>query len=400
MSKQDFESASVTAERLGVTVRAVQKWAAAGKIPGAEKIGRSWFIPKGATVNEQNESGDIHLVSDKPISVAKTMPLLTGTFKLGHCLEFIDSIEDQDERNMALGQYYFYCGKTKESFEILEQYLTSSNNAFRYTAAVLCVFASISHGNMECSSRASEVIKDLLYQMRDPSLPADVQALALITLVGASVLWHAPVPDHLPSLESCLRYLPEGYRLWGCYLLAHKAYLDKDYNRAIAITDMGLAMCTCVHPVAAIYNHIIAVIALMTLRRPEEAKKRFEEAWELARPDGFIEPIAEHHGMMLGMIEVYLKRVHPADFKKVISISGVFSAGWKQIHNIKTFSEVTSELSSTEFSVAMLYSRGWSAQEIASFMELSESTVRNYIKTIYVKLGISGRKALIKYMIK
>lgn len=400
MNSEKFETATESAARLGVTVRAVQKWASAGKIPGAQKIGRTWFIPKGATVSEQKESDDIPLVSDEFISVAKTMPLLTGTFELGHCLEFINSIEDQDERNMALGQYYFYCGKTKESVEILEKYLSGDDNALRYTAAVLCVFASISHGNMECSARAAQVIKDLLYQMRDPSLPADVQALALITLVGASVLWHEPVPEHLPPLESCLRYLPEGYRLWGCYLLAHKAYLEKDYNRAVAVTDMGLAMCLHVHPVAAIYNHIIAVIALMNLRRPEEAKQRFEKAWELARPDGFIEPIAEHHGMMLGMIEVYLKRAHPADFKKVISNSSVFSVGWKQIHNIKTYSEVTSELSSTEFSVAMLYSRGWSAQEIAYFMEISESTVRNYIKTIYVKLGISDRKALIKYMIK
>jgi DNA-binding NarL/FixJ family response regulator len=48
----------------------------------------------------------------------------------------------------------------------------------------------------------------------------------------------------------------------------------------------------------------------------------------------------------------------------------------------------------------MLYNRGWSAQEIASFLDISESTTRNYIKTIYVKLRISDKKSLAKYMIK
>jgi len=399
MNSEKFETATESAARLGVTVRAVQKWAAAGKIPGAEKIGRTWFIPKDVKFNEQAAIENAKTESEF-ISVNRTMPLLTGAFEPGKVLSFIDSIENDDERELALGQYYFYRGKTKEAVEILEKYLDSDDNSFRYTASVLCVFASISHGNNACSARAAEVIREIIYKMGSPELPPDIRALGLISAVGASVLWHAPIPDNLPPLESCLRYLPEGYRLWGCYLLAHKAYLEKDYNRTLAIADMGLAMCTKTYPIAAIYNHIMAVIALMNLRRPEEAKKRFDEVWRLAHPDGLVEAVSEHHGMMLGIVEVYLKRAYPSDYKQVVANSAVFSSNWKQIHNLRTFSEVTSDLSATEFSVSMLYSRGWSAQEIATFMELSEATVRNYIKTVYIKLGISDRKALIKYMLK
>ena len=38
----EYESAGQMAERLGVTIRTVQKRAAAGKIPGAVKEGRVW----------------------------------------------------------------------------------------------------------------------------------------------------------------------------------------------------------------------------------------------------------------------------------------------------------------------------------------------------------------------
>jgi len=41
-----FETAKEAALRLGVTARAVQKWAKEGKIPGASLHGNSWMIPK------------------------------------------------------------------------------------------------------------------------------------------------------------------------------------------------------------------------------------------------------------------------------------------------------------------------------------------------------------------
>jgi len=49
----NMETAQEAALRFGVTVRAIQKWAAAGRIPGAEKIGRSWFIPRTAVILEE-----------------------------------------------------------------------------------------------------------------------------------------------------------------------------------------------------------------------------------------------------------------------------------------------------------------------------------------------------------
>lgn len=40
-----FETVVQAAARLGVTVRAIQKWAKEGKLKGAQKVGRDWMIP-------------------------------------------------------------------------------------------------------------------------------------------------------------------------------------------------------------------------------------------------------------------------------------------------------------------------------------------------------------------
>ena len=43
-----FQTAKEAADRLGVTIRAVQKWAKEGKLDGAKKVGRDWMIPEEA----------------------------------------------------------------------------------------------------------------------------------------------------------------------------------------------------------------------------------------------------------------------------------------------------------------------------------------------------------------
>lgn len=395
MNKKNYETAGESAKRLGVTPRAIQKWASSGKIKGAEKIGRTWFIPKNFGIPDEEKEKIIH-ISD----FRSSMPLLNSSFEPGHCLEYVLSVPDEDDRNIAMAEYLFYTGKGAEAVELLDRYIDSPDISLRYSASVLTVFASISSGNAEKAKRATEALASLIKASYENNSSPEIFAMGVMTAVGSSVLWHAPVPEYLPDLSGLIKYLPAGYRLWCCYLLAMKAYLEKDYVRSLTIADMALAFSEKSYPLAEIYIHLISVIALMNLRRPEEAEKRFEQVWELTHRDGFVGPIASHHGMMLGIIEVYYKRNHPGDFKKLMAITGVYGKQWRKIHNIRTASEVTDNLTSTEFTVAMLYNRGWSAQEIASFLDISESTTRNYIKTIYVKLGISDKKSLAKYMIK
>ena len=80
-----YETVKEAAERLGVTARTVQKWAAAGKIPGAMKAGRDWQIPV------QKEEGAKKCTRRKHIP----MPLLNSAFPLGQCTRYIEKMEDE-----------------------------------------------------------------------------------------------------------------------------------------------------------------------------------------------------------------------------------------------------------------------------------------------------------------
>lgn len=136
----EFESAKQAAERMGVTVRAVQKWAKQGRLPGAYLIGKMWNIPKDITEPlklSEVEPQDTIAVKRLPL------PLLRSNYKIGHIKEFLDSIPDPDDRNIALAEYYYYTGNAVKAAELAQAYIDSEDSSLRYSASVLCTFANI-----------------------------------------------------------------------------------------------------------------------------------------------------------------------------------------------------------------------------------------------------------------
>lgn len=228
--------------------------------------------------------------------------------------------------------------------------------------------------------------------------PPHLHAIGIFITTAASVLLHIPIPP-IPPLEEYIGYLPGGLKLYACYVLAHKSYLEKDYSRCLAIADMGIALAPQCFPIAQVYVHIVATMALINMKRVDDAKKRMDIAWKLAQPDELIEPFGEHHGLLQGMIEVYFKNDYPSEFKRIINITYAFSAGWRKIHNPDTNHDVADNLSTTEFTIAMLYSRGWSYKEIAGHLQISTKSVQRHIANIFDKIGVSDKDKLAEFVL-
>jgi len=390
----EFESAQAAAERLGVTVRAIQKWAKDGLIPGAQKAGRDWQIPKEAT--RPKDASEV-TNGPKPKVLHVTLPLLNSAFSIGHCREYIESIPDEDDRKIALGEYYFYSGQAEKAAKIFEPYLDSEDTSLKYSASFMYFFTNLSRGHIHLARFGLDVLKkDIFYGIEQEKTEL-MNATAIFTGVTASVLMHIPTPE-MPPLSEYIKHLPQGIRLYACYVLAYEAYLDEDYSRSLAIADIALCMTPEVYPIACIYLHTIAAMNLMNMKRVEEAKKRFMTAWELAQPDDLIECFAEHHGLLQGILEVVLKKKYAQDFERIITVTRSFNTGWRNMYSMVAKKSIADNLTTMEFTIAMLYNRGWTVKEIAAHMEVSDRTVNNYIQIIYAKLGITGKKELAQFM--
>lgn len=399
-----YESVQEAAARLGVTARAVQKWAAAGRLVGARKLGRTWFIPVDAKPDDASaasapvtdpESG---VILFRPAGYRQPLPLMNGSFAPGQALRYAQSLPDPDDRAIALAEFHYYSGDCQQAAQLAEPYLDSEDPSLRYSSALIVLFANLSLGHTHIASHAMHMLEERAAVGRKSDSPVLMHGLAALALTTIQVQLH--LDRTAQPLEEYIHYLPDGMKLFGCFLLSHRAYLEKDYAGSLAMARTGIALFPQEHVVAQIHAHLSAAIALINLKRPEEARRYMEKAWLLAEPDGLLQPFVEHHGLLQGMVEVFFKKEYPQVFAQLIAYINIYGAGWRGLHNQHTGSRVTDELTTTEFSVAMLYNRGWSAQEVAAHMGISEHTVRSYIKTIYIKLGISDKNGLAQYMLR
>ena len=331
-------------------------------------------------------------------AIRTAMPLMNSAYPVGRCREFIETIPDEEVRAIAWGEYYYYCGQAELAAKTMEPYQRSADPALRYSANLVWFFASFTRGRIQQAMDAFEQMQtDLRSDLRRESPPA-LLAVGVFAVTASSVLLHLPMSVDV-DLKQYLSCLPDGMKLWACYMLAHKTYLEKNYNGSLAIAELALSLNPQLYPVAAIYVHLVTVMNLMSLRRVNEARQRIAQAWALAQPDGLIEPFGEHHGLLQGMIERFFQKDCPETYEKIIAITYTFSAGWRRIHRLISKQEVADNLTTTEFSIAMLYNRGWTAKEIAAYMNVSPRTITNTIQVIYQKLGISSKRELGRFML-
>jgi len=385
----EFESSKQTAQRLGVTVRAIQKWAKQGRIKDAY-FDRFWHIPKNFT--EPLKASEVETAIKR-----FNLPLLRCSFEPGKAKEFVDGISDLDDRNIALSEYYYYTGYAEKSAQIAEQYIDSEDEALRYSANVMCTFSNIFRGHINLATFYSDLVtKDLEKGLANKNSPKEIYAIGILTAYIGKYLLEVPVPE-TPSLEEYLHFLPQGIRIYGCYILAYKAYVEKNYEKAIGICDTALAVANSFYPIASVYILLVAAASCMAVKKTELAKRYFMIAWDTARQDGLIKLFGIHHGILHGLTEQCLKREYPGDYKKIVRIIKEFNDGWYRLHqsNENSFAHT---LEPTEITIALLYNRNWGAKEIAAHLNISESRVRNYIRDIYDKLNVSNKSELQDYL--
>ncbi|MDY4139812.1 MAG: helix-turn-helix domain-containing protein [Eubacteriales bacterium] len=391
----NYETTQQTADRLGISIHTVRKWAKEDRIPGAVRNGRSWMIPADFKPSDLRQSPSKR-ASDRPARIA--MPLMNSAYPVGSCRELIETIPDEDLRTIAWGEYFYFRGQAELAAQTMEPYQNSDDPALRYSAGLVLFFTSFTRGRIQQAMQAFEQLQaDLQSDLKEEAPPAQL-AIGAFAVTASSVLLHLPMGVDV-DLRRYMPCLPEGLKLWACYLLAHSMYLERNYHGSLAVAELALAMTAQVYPIATIYLHLVIVMNLMSLRRVNEARQHMAQAWALARPDGLIEPFGEHHGLLQGMIERFFQKDDPDTYERIIAITYTFSAGWRKIHRMVSRREVADNLTTTEFTIAMLYNRGWTAKEIAAYMSLSPRTITNAIQVIYQKLGISGKKELGQFML-
>ena len=384
------------AEKWNISPRMVQQFCVTGRIPGAQKFGKSWAIPaateKPQAARSLPEQGTAGLLER-----ANLMPLMNTPFQPGHCLEAVEAMEPGPRRDIARAEYHYFTAQPEKAAKETEPYLTSPDVGARLSACLIYAYANLSIHQIQHARFALNEAQRALAAGGETA--PHLRAAGAFVAAAAAVLLHLPLPADLPSTEELLPLLPPGLRAFALYVQAHYLYLQQDYAQSVGVVETALAMGAAQYPIPAIYLHLMAVMDRMSLKQTERARAHLLSAWALARPDDLIEGFGEHHGLLGAMLETVIKPEWPEDFKRVIDITYRFSWGWRRIHNPDTGHEVADNLTTTEFAVAMLAARDWTIEEIAAHMGVSASTVKRHLARVKEKLHLKNRQELSRYML-
>ena len=388
-----------TARKWDLSDRMVQQFCTAGRIPGAQKFGNSWAIPADAEKPQDPRSVRKQARPPAPslLDSACLMPLMNTPFQPGTCMAAVRAMEAGPQRDIATAEYYYFTGQPEKAARAAGAYLTGPDMGAQLSACLIYAYANLSLHQIQHARFALDEVQMFLTEGAEQT-PQRKAAAAFVAATSA-VLLHLPLPESLPSTQEFLPLLPTGLRAFALYVQAHYLYLHQNYTQSIGIVESTLAMGAEQYPITAIYLHLMAVMDHMSLKATQQAQEHLLSAWALARPDDLIEGFGEHHGLLGGMLEAVIKPRWPEDFRRIIDITGQFSWGWRQIHNPDTGQRVAGNLTTTEFVVAMLMVRDWTAEEIADHMSISLATVKKHQSQIKKKLRVGSRQELAQYML-
>lgn len=389
----DYLTLEEIAERWGVSVHMLETYLENGRVTGAIQTEDGWKIPLDAQKpTEDSKQTSADRVGEQ-YAGTEFMPIMSISYHSGQFREAVDQIADAQVRQLAwAGQYYFQ-GQAIRAQEAAQNCFDSQSADVRLSARWVHAMAAIGCGDSGTCLQDFEEIKREQERAQEKRIRIECELVLMIS----RVYFHDEEAD-MGGLTSHFASLPEGVRYFAMYGRAHALYLRKEYHRTIGEVEAAMALMHRPYPIAAIYLNIVGAMASISLARHKQAQQFFDRAWEIALPEDYFEPFAEHHGLLQGLVERKIRGSQPELYQRISEMVYRFSRGWMKIHNPNSKLKVTDTLTPYEFSIAMLAAKGRTNKEIAEYMAISVNSVKAYLTTIYQKIGISNRAELKNYV--
>ncbi len=324
---------------------------------------------------------------------------MCANFEPGSSDIYIKKLSGSESKTLARCERHYYRGEGEDCYRLAQSLMENESGAIRISAKLMAGFGALCMGDAQ---KAGEIIHTMLNSYREKTTAGycfteeEKQLLAFTHNLSITLI-------HLEGMETlpvALHRLPMGIRLIALYVEAHRQYLNANYGEAIGTAKTALSLKDGTYPVGETYLNLVIAMCYINQKDSAQANKHFLAAWEIARPERFYEPFAEHHGLLGGMVEINLRKDEPEAFAAITQQVYRFAQAWRDIHNSHNNASVADVLTTMEFTIAMLASKSWRNEQIATHLNISVNTVKAMLKRTYKKLGVTGRNDLKNYMLK
>lgn len=403
-----YETAAQMAERLDVNIRTVQVWAKEGKLPGAIKQGRDWLIPEGEGNPNKNRDA-------RRMAMPRKSPFLDMTdlyHTPGKADECAKELSGQKEAQALFRAEIAYSrGEIDKVYEYAQYFLGEHSDFYAVIAGgMLLALCAMWRGDIELWRKAKQHICEAPWKSDNDR---DIIALSLASS-DSSIYDTDSFPDWF--CRGCFGHLPKDAHpaarvFYIKYLMGSAQELAKGNIELDGVKGLGLmrTLPYIIEPMITqavvektimveIYLRLLCAIAYHHIGDDERAVEHIDKAVHLALPDMLLGPLAEHRRQLDYLLDDCLAKHSPEALKKLRDMHKTLAEGWHMLHNKVLDKTVSTKLSIREREIARLAAFGLSNAEIATRLNISQTSVKSVIVMAINKTGARNRHDLGGYI--
>ena len=406
MLKNDYMTIAEASEKWGISQRQVQHLCTLGSVEGAVKFGRAWMIPMnakkpidGRTKEARSEhEADMPLPRKTPFLYMSDLYNTPGTAdEVGESLSYHHEAQVLFEAEVAYSR-----GEIDKVYDIAN-YLLSKHSGFYavLSAGMLLAQCAIWKGDIHMWRKAKVHIAEAPAK-NDLDRDAMQLAISAVNIMIYNV-------ENFPEWFKKGRFEPIHKDAYPAAKVYYAKYLYAlGYAVAMGLVKVdgtqGLYIMSVisfsVEPMIAwaranntvmseIYLRLTCAAIYHNCGKDEDAIYHIDKAIELALPDKLYGVLAEYCRALDTLMERRLSLIDANAWGEVKKLYKIYNEGWSKLSGTVRGKTILTTLSDKEREVAKLAAFGLSNQEIADSLHLSLSVVKQAVRIVSEKSGMS-----------
>lgn len=404
--KMEYISISEVAKKWGLTTRNVQMLCANGKIEGATRLGRSWMIPKNAQKPIDGRTKVGRANADKDMPLPKKTPFLYMSYLYstpGTADASAESLSYNHEAQVLFEAEVAYSRGEIDKVYDSANYLLDKHSGFFAVigAGMLLAMCAIWKGDIAMWRKAKIHISEA------PAKNDDDREVMQLAISAVDIMLYNV--SSFPKWFQMGRFDPLHKDSYPAAKVYYAKYLYAvAYSVATGVLKLpgaeGLYVMTSVpytiEPMicwaseqntvmSEIYLRMTCAAVYHNYGNDDEAIHHIDKALELALPDKLYGTIAEYCRILYALIERRLAPLDEEAWNEVKRLHKIYNDGWTKLNGNIKGQQIIAKLSDQNRVVARLAAFKLSDAEIAARTNMSLSGVKQAIKIIKEKSGLS-----------
>ena len=406
MLKNDYMTIAEASDRWGISQRQVQHLCTLGSVEGAVKFGRAWMIPKNANkpVDGRTKAARAELDADMPLPRKTPFLYMSDLYNTpGTADEVGASLSYHHEAQVLFEAEVAYSRGEIDKVYDIANYLLSRHSDFYavLSAGMLLAQCAIWKGDIHMWHRAKVHIAEAPAK-NDLDRDAMQLAISAVNIMIYNV-------ENFPEWFKKGRFEPIHKDAYPAAKVYYAKYLYAlGYAVAMGLVKVdgtqGLYIMSVisfsVEPMIAwaranntvmseIYLRLTCAAIYHNCGKDEDAIYHIDKAIELALPDKLYGVLAEYCRALNTLMEKRLSIMDADAWGEVKMLYKIYNEGWSKLSGTIRGKKILTTLSDKEREVAKLAAFGLSNQEIADNLHLSLSVVKQTVRIVSEKSGMS-----------